>query len=110
MPRPQPWKPADATDEIRQLANAGDKLTISRTRHFIEQLELRDLLMGDALYVMKHGFVYQEAQASTQDGLFKYRIDSKSPNSGSRALRVVLIPDHARCWIKLITIMWVDEA
>mgnify|MGYP001430125161 CR=1 FL=1 len=110
MLRLQPWKPADATNEIRQLANAGNSLNISRTRHFVEQLAIRDLLIGDAHYVMKHGFVYQEAQESTQEGLYKYRIDSKSPNSGSRALRVVLIPDPARFWIKLITIMWVDEA
>jgi hypothetical protein len=85
-----------------------ERLTISKSLHLQDQLDRRDLIMGDVLYVLKNGFVYSNAQTSTQSGLFKYLIESSTPNS-QRAVRVVVIPDPARCWMKLVTVMWVDE-
>jgi hypothetical protein len=105
--KPQPWSCADATDMIRRLA-VDQRLCLSKSVHFDDQLSDRDLIMGDALYVLKNGFVYREAQTSTQPGLFKYRIDSMTPNA-VRTVRIVAIPDPQRCWMKLVTVMWVDE-
>ena len=69
----------------------------------------RGLLMSDLLFVLRHGFVYDEPEESTVNGLFKYSVESQSPNSGARFLRVVAIPDETSCQIKVITIMWRDE-
>lgn len=65
-------------------------------------------MVGDALYALKNGFVYDEPVPSDIDGFFKYTIESKTPNSDSRALRVVVVPGGA-CEMKIITIMWKDE-
>jgi Domain of unknown function (DUF4258) len=104
----QPWNPAQATKMINTISKRSD-LTISYTRHAKEQMAARDLFVGDMLYVLKYGFVYEEPVASTQVALFKYRIESRTPNSNNRSVRAVTIPDEVRNWIKLITVMWIDE-
>lgn len=65
--------------------------------------------MSDLLFVLKNGFVYEDAQPSTLPDFYKYRVEGQSPNSGSRYLRVVAIPDEKSCQLKVITIMWRDE-
>lgn len=92
MPKPQPWSCADATDEIRAIARS-DRMRLTKTNHFSEQMHRRDLIMGDVLYVLKNGFVYADPQPSTQPDLFKYGIDSMCPSSGNRTVRVIVIPD-----------------
>ena len=64
--------------------------------------------MSDVLYVLKQGFVYDEAQESSRPDCFKYKIETRSPNSGSRTVRVIALPDAVRCTIKVVTVMWVD--
>lgn len=105
--KPQPWSPADATHTIREIAKS-ESLNLISTTHARQQMAERKLIMSDVLYVLKHGFVYDEAQESTRPGCFKYRIETRSPNSGSRTLRVVALPDAGRCSIKVVTVMWVD--
>ena len=102
----QPWSPTDATRMIREVAKS-DELDIIATRHAREQMLERSLIMGDVLYVLKHGFVYDEPQNSTRAGCYKYAIQSRSPNSGSRTVRVIAIPADRRS-IKIVTVMWVD--
>ncbi len=104
----QPWTSADATSSIRQMGQSSN-LTLSYSIHFKERLSERDLLLGDVLHVLKHGFVYDEPKAATQPGLFRYRIETRTPNSGNRNVRLVVIPDPTRCWIKVVTVMWADE-
>ena len=106
--RGQPWSSADATDYIRLLGR-DPNLDLIRTQHAHEQMRDRSLIMSDVLFVLKNGFVYAEAQASTQTSLFKYLIESRSPNSGSRTVRLVVIPDPRETCIKVVTVMWVDE-
>ena len=79
------------------------------TAHAKEQMALRDLIAGDAIYVLKHGFVYANPTSSTRSGLYKYLVENRSPNSGARVIRVVAIPDEAGLSIKVVTVMWVDE-
>lgn len=108
LKRAQPWKPADATEQIRQLARS-EKMTLTFTDHSRDQMLERDLLMGDVLYVLKNGFVYQEHKPATRAGFYKYRIECPSPNSNNRDVGVVLCPDPNKCEIKIITAMWLDE-
>jgi hypothetical protein len=61
------------------------------------------------LYALKNGFVYEEPELSTRPGYFRYAVESKTPNSGSRRVRVIVIPDKKGCLLKIVTVMWVDE-
>lgn len=108
MTRPQPWCPADATDAIRELAS-GRQLNFIRTKHANEQMLERSLIVGDVLHVLKRGFVYDEPEPSTREGLFKYRMESSTPNSNQRTLRVVVIPCQRDSILKVVTVMWRDE-
>jgi Domain of unknown function (DUF4258) len=71
----------------------------------------RGLIVSDVLFALKFGYVYEETEEeSTVKGYYKYRVESQTPNSGSRTLRIVAVPDNKSCQIKIITIMWRDEA
>lgn len=67
----------------------------------------RDITSPDLLYILKNGFVYEDAEVSTQKGRYKYKIQSRTPNS-SRTIRLIVIPDEVGKEIKLVTVMWVD--
>jgi hypothetical protein len=104
----QPWETGDATDEIRRLGSA-ERLRLIHTTHSKEQMAARDLIVGDLLYLLKHGFVYSAGQPSTQNGLYKYAMETRTPNSGNRVVRAILVPDPRSLTVKVITVMWVDE-
>ena len=105
-PREGPWKPADATDRIRALA-AGNFMLIL-TKHAQEQMRARDLSTGDIAHVLKTGFVYEDAETSTKEGLYKYKVDGRSPSHESRVVRVVAIPSTKPTAVKIVTVMWKD--
>ena len=107
MAKLQPWSPADATDQIRAIARS-EILNLILTTHAREQMFERDLIAGDVLYILKEGFVLETSNKSTRPRYFKYEMESRSPNSGSRKVRVVAIPDPDKCIIKIVTVMWVD--
>jgi hypothetical protein len=77
--------------------------------HAIERLSERNLIMSDVLFALKNGFVYAKAVKSTRNGYHKYAIECRTPNSGGREIRVIVIPDQQSCNMKVITVMWVDE-
>lgn len=104
----QPWSPARATDRIRAMARKRE-LSLAYKLHARERLSERDIISSDVLYVLKHGFVLIDPESATRPGFYKYAIESKTPNSNSRDIRLVVIPDEKRCLIKLVSIMWVDE-
>jgi hypothetical protein len=107
LAKPQPWTSADATDEIRRIAKRDD-FALVLTKHAREQMVERELIVGDVLYVLKQGFVLSPAQESTRPGFCKYAVQSRSPNSGSRTVKVICIPDPERLHLKVVTVMWVD--
>lgn len=102
------WTPTVATDEIRAIARS-KSLAVSYKRHALERLVERNLIVSDVLYVLKNGFVYDEPVPSTRAGYNKYSVESRCPNSGRRSVRVVVIPDKKTCFLKIVTVMWVDE-
>lgn len=109
MHKPQPWSPADATLCINALGKSLD-LTLSLTLHAEDRLAERDLTTGDVLHVLRKGFVLDPHEATTRANLFKYRVQSATPNSENRTVAVVVIPDPNSLQIKIITVMWQDEA
>ncbi len=102
-----PWAPARATKEIWKLAKRD--FEFNWAEHAREQILDRDLIIGDIIHVLKHGYVYEEAEPSARKGFFKYKVESRSPNSGGRTLRVVVVPQCKPPLFKVITVMWVDE-
>ena len=100
--------PAKATKMIWTLA-ADDLTTWIRRVHFKEQLEKRSLIVADVRNLLKYGYVYDDAEKSSQDGFWKYKVEGKTPNSHNRSLVVVIVPDFDTKMIKFITIFWKDE-
>lgn len=104
--RNRPWPPGDATDRIRQYANSDPEL--QWTDHVMERMEERDLTIGDALHVLKRGFVYEEAETASR-GFFRYKMECTTPNSNGRTVAIVVIPSMQKSALKIVTIMWADE-
>lgn len=106
--RARPLSPARATKRVWAAARSSD-LELIWTKHAKKQMADRDLVMGDALYVLKNGYVYDEGQKATRPGLFKYKVQCSTPNSNNRGVRVVAIPSQATA-IKIVSVMWADES
>ena len=100
--------PSQATEHIRELAH-NLNLDLHVTIHALDQMADRDLLTGDALVILKKGFVYEDPKPSSQQGLWKYKMIGVTPNSSNREVAVIVIPDFANHAIKLVTMFWVDE-
>ena len=77
--------------------------------HAREQLLVRGIISSDVLYVLKFGFVLIDPEPATRAGYFKYAMENRTPNSNSRDIRLIIVPDKKMKLIKLVTVMWVDE-
>ena len=62
--------PAKATKMIWTLA-ADDLTTWIHRVHFKKQLEKRSLIVADVRNLLKYGYVYDDAEKSSQDGFWK---------------------------------------
>lgn len=102
------WPKGQATDEIRAIARS-DSLTISYKRHAVERIAERNIIMGDVLYVLKTGFVHMEPMETTRPAYKKYAMEGLCPNGGNRTLRVIVVPDKPTTFLKIVSVMWVDE-
>lgn len=105
----QPWEPGDATIAIRKIAK-NPRLNLTYKQHARDRLSERGLVMSDVLYALKNGNVYQNPIPATRPGFFRYRIECKTPNSGSRAIGIVIIPAKNGSLIKIVSVMWIDES
>jgi len=78
--------PAKATKEINKLAS--DPLcNLSKSPHAEDRLEERTILTGDLLYLLKNGFIYELAEASTRKDFWKYKIEGVTPTqTGAQSL------------------------
>ena len=97
-----------ATERIRSIASG--EFYYSYKVHALDQIAERGLIISDVTYLLKNGFVYEQAEESTRNPFWKYQMQCKTPNSKNREVRVVVIPDWKRKGIKLLTVMWADEA
>lgn len=102
------WDKKLATESIQDMAKS-PKFGIHYKLHARERLTERNLIMSDVLFVLKNGFVHADAVKSTREGYHKYAMECRSPNSGGREVRVIVIPDSKTCKLKIVTVMWVDE-
>jgi hypothetical protein len=97
-----------ATDEIRAIARS-PRLGLAYKLHAQDQLLERGITSSDVLFVLKYGFVLVEPEPATRAGFYRYAIENKTPNSDSRDIRLIVIPDKKATLVKLVTVMWVDE-
>jgi hypothetical protein len=102
----EPLDAAAATAFIRSLY--GRSLNLRYTNHACSRMQERDLIVGDILHVIKHGFVFEPGEPSTSPGFFKYTMQGITPNSNGRTVKLVLIP-APNCSVKVVTVMWADE-
>lgn len=107
MAAPGKWSLGEATERLRKCA-LGEDFTPHWKAHAFDRLLERELIVADALHVLKFGFVFDEPEPSDVEGYFKYSIEAKTPNSDGRVVRLIVVPDGA-CELKIITIMWKDE-
>lgn len=107
MEVPENGPPAVATRNINTSASRAD-VQISLTLHARQQMQDRDLIMGDLLHLLKQGFVYDEPVPASREGLFRYAVESTTPNSDGRAVRAITISNGDR-ELKIVTVMWRDE-
>lgn len=108
MSKAEPWAPSLATDEIRAIARS-KSLNVSYRLHAQDRLKERNIIVSDVLYALRYGFVYNEAIPATRPGMFRYRVECKTPNSNSRPIGVVVIPAKVGCLLKIVSVMWIDE-
>ncbi len=108
MSKDEPWQPGEATRRLNELARSRS-LEISYKLHAKERLAERNLFVTDVLHALKYGFVYKSAEAATRPDMYKYLIQCRTPNSGSREVGVVVIPAPSGCRVKIVTVMWIDE-
>jgi len=106
MVEQQPWDSATAEKYIHQLA-CEENLTQAKTLHYKTRMAERGIIASDVRHVLKHGSVIGEAEASTREGLFKYKIQCETPNSDGGIIRVVVIPCREKLLLKIVTVMWV---
>ena len=107
LPEPaEAWRPADATIRINACAQ-DDGLALSLTRHAREQMDARDLLVGDLMHLLRRGFVYDLPEPATR-GYWKYKVEGTTPNSDGRTVAAIVIPAHG-LELKIVTVMWRDE-
>lgn len=104
----QPWRPSDATNIINELALDAE-LTLLITDHATDRMFERSLIMSDLLHVLKRGYVFKEPEPATRDKFFKYSIEQKTPNSDSRTVKVIVIPNCLETKCKIVSVMWKDE-
>ena len=99
--------PAEATLRLNTLGKSL-RLDLVFTDHAKERLNERNITTVDILHIIRTGFVFEEPEAVSR-GYYKYAIEGRSPNSGGRTIRLIVIPDVKACGIKLVTIMWKDK-
>lgn len=84
-------------------------MRLTYQEHARDRLLERGLIQGDVLHVLKNGMIFADPEESTRPNFFKYRIEGRSPNSGGRTVRVVVIPNPKTLDLKVITVMWVTN-
>ncbi len=94
------------------LKNNLCSLDLVKTKHYSKQVKKRGIIQSDILYILKNPKYseFEYVEKSTRNGSHKYKLCSKTPNSGGRIICIVVIPGsiNHRKGLKLITVMWQD--
>ena len=103
------WGIAEAERRIHSYVVRGnDEFELAYTRHAKHRMVERDIVVSDLMYILARGHIVEEPTESTQPGYCKYKICGKSPNSGTREICLIVIPDPGKPAAKVVTVMWRD--
>ena len=80
---------------------------MASTAHAKEKMTARNITVPDLRAVLERGHVIEGPKAASR-GQCIYKICGKTPNSESRTVCVVVIPNPKRPAIKIVTVMWKD--
>ncbi|WP_432417043.1 hypothetical protein [Mesorhizobium australicum] len=61
------------------------------------------------LHALRFGNVHRAPAPATRPGHFRYQIECRTPNSGSRSIGIVVVPAKDECLLTIVTVMWLDE-
>ena len=85
------WSIEDAEKIIHDYARGRREiLELAYLEHAKARMEERDIIVSDILHVLARGYINEEPEESTRVGHCKYKICSKSPNSGNREICLVV--------------------
>lgn len=103
------WGTDEAEARIHAYAAPeNDELELAYTRHATQRMAERGIIASDIMYILASGRIDEDPDESRRPNYCKYKICGRSPNSGSREICLVVIPDPGRPAIKVITVMWRD--
>jgi hypothetical protein len=91
-----------ATDALRAIAHLPD-MTLAYRKHAVDRLQQR------GLFVLKHGFILEPPVPFGDSGAMAYAMECVCPNGSDRKVRVIVVPDRAKAYLEIVTVMWVDE-
>jgi hypothetical protein len=103
---PIPLSAEAATERIREIARGDPDLYL--TKHAKERMLEREIYTPDVLHVVTFGTVPRTGEPSSRTGVFKYRMESKTPNSEGRVLALIVIPAGGNV-LKVVTVHWANE-
>ena len=91
--------------------HASARTTKAWTQHVKQRLKERGIIMSDVIYLLYHDFKLLSIDESTRsaEGLFKYKICGRTPNSDDKNIYLVIIPSLKINGVKIITAMWERE-
>ena len=96
----------EAENKIHAYALGDPELT--RTDHAMKRSKERGIIISDIMHILSDGYIDEEPIPSSRLGYCKYKICGMSPNSGSREMCLIVIPDPEEPAIKIVTVMWKD--
>jgi hypothetical protein len=106
---PEPWPPGEATHRLRNIAT-DPYFEVSFKLHAEDQMGDRGITLPDVICAMRNGFVYEKAEPARQPGLYRYTMRGASLSLDKRDIKVVVIPSMHKASLKIVTVMWADEA
>lgn len=111
MCEPEPWPSRLATENIRSIARDGAS-NLEYTTEVKDKIEHRGFqqIMGDLKYVLKNGFVHGTPKRYKASRKYVYSIESMTPNSGGRRIRLGVIPSVKANKMKVVWVEWVDDS
>ncbi len=102
------WSPKEAEERIHAYVETSPDFTLSYMVHAGDRMRERGITTSDIMYVLKNGYIDEEPQKEDRPGHFKYKMCGRSPNTGSREICLIVIPDPDKPTIEVVTVMWKD--
>jgi len=105
----RPWyRSIAATEKLLHEYAEHPRIELSYTDHAKERMYERDIDGEDVMHVLMHGHVSVAPEPTNRPDCYTCKICAKTPNSGSRTICVVVIPNIGMVAAKVITVMWED--